>query len=202
LDFSEVMLQVAETKARSLALRNVEFRVCDITSLPLESDSFDAAISRFALMFVPDAAGTLQELFRVLKRGGSFALAVWGDPEKNPLPMFALKDYLDLPPVDLSVPGAYRFSERGKLKTLLEASGFAQITEEEIKVEEVFPSGREFADHVLEMAAPLAPLFEKLTPEKRETAVNRLVAEAEKYRAGSEVRVPRVALMVSGRKPA
>ncbi|HEB71250.1 MAG TPA: class I SAM-dependent methyltransferase, partial [Nitrospirae bacterium] len=84
LDMAEEMLNVARRKAEALDLKHVSFKKCDVSRLPFEDGSFDAVTSRFCLMFLPEPAGTLNEVFRVLKKGGNFAGVVWGPPDKNP----------------------------------------------------------------------------------------------------------------------
>jgi SAM-dependent methyltransferase len=74
-------------------------------SLPLASDSFDAACSAFgALPFVADAEPVLREVARVLRPGGRWVFSVvhpmrWGfpdDPSKNGLTM--VRSYFDRTP--------------------------------------------------------------------------------------------------------
>src|SRR5262250_504170 len=53
-DISASMLEVAAESARQAGLNNVNTRVMDAERLDLESDSFDAAVSRNCLMLIPD----------------------------------------------------------------------------------------------------------------------------------------------------
>jgi ubiquinone/menaquinone biosynthesis C-methylase UbiE len=50
----------------------VEFVGLDGASLPLEDASVDAALSTFTLCTIPDVAGALSEVRRVLRPGGTF----------------------------------------------------------------------------------------------------------------------------------
>jgi SAM-dependent methyltransferase len=50
----------------------VEFVGLDGASLPLEDASVDAALSTFTLCTIPDVAGALNEVRRVLRPGGTF----------------------------------------------------------------------------------------------------------------------------------
>jgi SAM-dependent methyltransferase len=72
LDLNEGMLAVA---ARTEP--NVEWRQGDAASLPFEDASFDAVVSQFALMYFPDRAASLREMWRTLAPGGRLAVASW-----------------------------------------------------------------------------------------------------------------------------
>ncbi len=50
-----------------------EFRVADVTDLPFEAETFDAAHCHAVLMHVPDTAAAVAEVLRVLKPGGILA---------------------------------------------------------------------------------------------------------------------------------
>jgi len=49
----------------------------DAQRLELPDDSFDVAISRFALMLIPDIPKALAEIHRVLRTGGTLASLVF-----------------------------------------------------------------------------------------------------------------------------
>ena len=70
------MLEIAAEAAAQAGLRNVETRVMDARHLDLGSESFDAAISRLALMLLPDRARAMVGIHRALKVGKKFAALV------------------------------------------------------------------------------------------------------------------------------
>lgn len=52
-------------------------------ALPFADDSFDAVVSQFGLMFFSDRCSSLQEMVRVLRPGGRYAIAVWDEISRN-----------------------------------------------------------------------------------------------------------------------
>lgn len=204
VDLAEKMLEVARRKAAKLGLKHVTFQEADVSSLGFEAGWFDAITSRFCLMFLPQLDRTLQEMYRVLKPGGKVAVAVWAAKEKNPyitLPMGILKEFVEMPPMDPSVPGIFYLERPGDLLGRMKTAGFTDLREEEIPIEGVFSSGKEYLECLREMAAPLQGMFEKIPQEKRAAAEDKMIQAAERFRRGGEVRIPGVALAVSGIKP-
>lgn len=204
LDLAEGMLAVAQRKARSLGLSNVEFRAGDVTRLPFEPEAFDGVISRFCLMFLPDIPRAAGEIARVLKPGGYLAAAVWSAADKNPylrLPMDILKQFVELPPPDPEQPGLFRLAKPGTLMEMAEEAGLRRVSEEEVEGEAVFDSSEEYWSSIVEMAAPLQPLFAKLRPEHRQQAESAIQRAADSYKNGSEVALPMAIRIVVARKP-
>lgn len=204
VDFSGGMLDVARRKAETLGLGNIEFKECDVTSLPFEDSSFDAVTSRFCLMFLPELAKTLSEVFRVLKPGGRFSTAVWADSDKNPsisTPMKILREYVEMPPPDPLRPGIFSLAEPGVLQKKMRDANFVELVEKEVPVYRMSSSGAECVNSLKEMAAPLKKMFASLTPEQSREAEAKMADAAEKYRKGERVEIPGAALVVSGIKP-
>ena len=76
-DFSEGMLQTAkETLDR---YPGIEYRTIDIQDIPFGDGSFDAVIANMMLYHVPDIHRGLAEVRRVLKPGGTFYCATYGE---------------------------------------------------------------------------------------------------------------------------
>jgi SAM-dependent methyltransferase len=73
VDASPQMLTLAA--GRCAGHGNVVFRQGDATSLPVESSSFDAALSVQVLEYVPDVGAGLAELYRALRPGGR--VVIW-----------------------------------------------------------------------------------------------------------------------------
>jgi len=78
VDISRTSAGKARQFARSLDLKNVRFQVQDINSLSFRSRSFDHVFVCFVLEHMADPLGTLVELRRVLKDGGTLT-AIEGD---------------------------------------------------------------------------------------------------------------------------
>ena len=76
VDMTEAMAERARTGAMSRALANVEVRLGDAMSLPIQSESVDAVISNGVLNLTPDKEQAFGEVFRILKPGGQF---LYGD---------------------------------------------------------------------------------------------------------------------------
>ena len=71
VDLAERLLALAQAKAEAEKLTNTEFRHADMTALGYPDESFDAVICVFAIFFVPDMVKQVQELWRMVRPGGS-----------------------------------------------------------------------------------------------------------------------------------
>ena len=76
IDMTEAMAERARSGARAIGLDNVEVRLGDALSLPVESESVDFVISNGVLNLTPDKKEAFDEVFRILKPGGQF---LYGD---------------------------------------------------------------------------------------------------------------------------
>lgn len=83
LDFCEEMLEIARQKAIK---RNssVQFIQGDALKLPFDNDQFDIVSIGFGIRNVDDVSKSIQEIHRVLKKGGRAVILEFGKP-KNPL---------------------------------------------------------------------------------------------------------------------
>ena len=79
-DLSESMLGVARQVCPS-----VSFRQGNVAELPFDDATFDAVVSAFMLMFVPDPKQAIGEMQRILRPGGRVALGVWQGLDNNPV---------------------------------------------------------------------------------------------------------------------
>lgn len=204
LDLSEEMLDRAKRKAYGLGLFQLDFRVADVTRIPEEDHSFDAVISRFCLMFLPDVPKGVGEIARVLKPGGYLAAAVWSGLDQNPfvkIPLDVLKRFIDIPTPPPDQPGIFRLAKPGDLSGMAEKAGLRKIADEEIQAESFYDSADTFWTNLIDMAAPLQPLFAKLSATDRVEAERQIKEAAGRYRRGDEIALPIVIRIVVARKP-
>ncbi|MGH9119208.1 MAG: methyltransferase domain-containing protein [Acidimicrobiales bacterium] len=73
VDQSEQMLALAERRCAGNG--TVAFRTGEATALPVDDETFDAALSVQVLEYVPDATAALAEMHRALRAGGR--ILVW-----------------------------------------------------------------------------------------------------------------------------
>ena len=75
IDLSEPMLNVARKRVLREGLGNVlSLQAMDAMALTFADESFDAVIAPYVLTVVPDAHRTLDEMARVVKKGGEIVL--------------------------------------------------------------------------------------------------------------------------------
>jgi SAM-dependent methyltransferase len=75
-DYVPALLERGRKRAATEGL-DVRFIEADAEALPFADKAFDAATSVFGTMFAPDHARTAAELLRVVRPGGTIALASW-----------------------------------------------------------------------------------------------------------------------------
>jgi protein-L-isoaspartate O-methyltransferase len=74
IDCSDASLSEAEARVRAAGFTNVRFQNADIYNLPFEPGSFDHIFVCFVLEHLPDPAGALASLKRVLRHGGTITV--------------------------------------------------------------------------------------------------------------------------------
>lgn len=75
IDFTTAMIDRSRANAEARGFNNVEFRQGDIEKMPVTSDAADVIVSNCVLNLVPNKAGVIKEIFRVLKPGGHFSIS-------------------------------------------------------------------------------------------------------------------------------
>ncbi len=75
VDMTEAMIAQARQNLAKLGYANVEFRLGDIESLPVNDGEVDVVVSNCVLNLVPDKTKAFQEIYRVLKPGGHFCIS-------------------------------------------------------------------------------------------------------------------------------
>lgn len=179
-DISPDMLQIARDRAAEAGADNVEFLEMDAEDLQFPEASFDAALCRFGLMFVPNVEAALRGIRRVLAPGGGFAASVWGPPERAPMhsaTFGAIARVLELPPPPPGTPGVFALSDVQRLDDLHRTAGFVNVTTEALEVRGTFSSVAEYVAYLKDVGAPIKNLLEGKPPELHEKAWQ-AVAEA------------------------
>ena len=140
---------------------NIDWILCGAEALELDDETFDCVISQFGMMFFQDRQKSAEEIFRVLKPGGSLAIAVWNSIEENPAYadiVSVLQEQVGTAAADaLRLP--YSLGKTQAVTAVLDISGFTGISVE-TKVESArFPSSRHMVEAELRGWLPLFDIF-------------------------------------------
>lgn len=81
-DISDDMMAIAKEAVNA---PNITWQNVNMADIPFAESSFDAVVCQFGLMFVPDRAKALKEMYRVLAPGGQLLLNTWGSLALNPI---------------------------------------------------------------------------------------------------------------------
>ena len=129
-DISSNILAFASENAQNAGLNNVQTQVMDAENLEIQDQTFDAAICRLGLMYLPDQAKALSGIYRVLKPGGKLASLVFSPAEKNPffsLPVAIVRRRAKLPPPLPDQPGPFSLGGSGVMERLYRQAGFREV---------------------------------------------------------------------------
>lgn len=130
LDISLPMLVQAKTLAANENILNAEFIVQDVQLEPLVKENYDAAFSRFGVMFFDDPTAAFLNIFNSLKKDSTLAFVCWQSPKVNPwhgVSATVLKEFLELPVPEIRAPSPFAFQEPDYIDEILTTAGFANI---------------------------------------------------------------------------
>lgn len=116
IDFSRPYIAAAKEKAITSGLSHVRFEVGDAKSLGLDTGSVSTLYSFSALYTIPDVEVVIQEISRVLRRGGRCVLDLGNSKSLNAI---CVRNYTELPPTfHVTVAEMRRICERCDLDIL------------------------------------------------------------------------------------
>jgi SAM-dependent methyltransferase len=170
-DVSEAMIEVAKARARELGISNVEFKVMDAEWIDLPTADVDGVLCRWGYMLLADPLAALRETRRVLKPGGTVALAAWSGPEDNPwssVPNEELTKLGVLEPPDPSAPGQFAWRDPAVIADALEEAGFVLAEIDQVDFTFRYPSLDDWWDAVLDLSVALHDAVARLTPQQRD----------------------------------
>jgi SAM-dependent methyltransferase len=129
VDISEPLLAVA--RRRIAGTPGIEVLQADAQTFAFAPAAFDAAFSRFGVMFFADPAAAFANILRALKPGGRLAFVCWRTPAENPimrLPMEAAGSLVPAPaPSEPGAPGPFAFADPDRVRGILASAGYTSV---------------------------------------------------------------------------
>lgn len=129
IDLSEAVL--AHAMQAATGHKRVRLLHGDAQAFPFEPAVFDAAFSRFGVMFFADPVAAFVNIRRSLKPHGRLAFVCWRALQENPLDFLPLQaasgHLLPQPAPDPAAPGPFSFADPNRIRDVLGRAGFRSI---------------------------------------------------------------------------
>jgi SAM-dependent methyltransferase len=202
-DISPEMLAFGRERAAEAGIDNIEFVESDAMSLSYPAGSFDAALSRWGIIFDPDGEGAAARVREFLEPGARFAISSWGTPDEVPflgIPVRTLVQTLGVTPPPPGTPGPLSRPTPEALGGLLEGGGFADVQVERMSITFSPDSPEEATTYIREIAPPITALMAGHSPEEQQRGWA-AITDAFSERADSDgiVNLENVVLLAVGR---
>jgi len=201
-DISAEMIAFGRERADLAGVQNVEFVESDASSLDFPEASFDAALSRWGIIFEPDGEASLARIRTFLRPGSRMAISSWGPPDHVPMlgiPMRTAMQRLQAPPPPPGTPGPFSRPTPEALADLLKAGGFSNVEVEEMDVTFEWHSPEEFTTYVREIAPPIRAMLSP-HPQEVQDETWAAITDAVRDEAGDgPIRLSNLALLAAGR---
>ncbi|TMK97661.1 MAG: methyltransferase domain-containing protein [Actinobacteria bacterium] len=202
-DISAGMLAYGRERASAAGLENVRFVESDASSLDFPQGSFDAALSRWGIIFEPDGEGAATRVRSFLKPAAKMAISSWGPPERVPflaVPMSTVMKTLDVPPPPPGTPGPLSRPTAEAIGGLLEGGGFSDVEVDELEVSFEWGSPEEFTRFVQEIAPPIYNLVNPQPPDVQRECWQAITDAARAHASGGgALRFSNLVLVAAGR---
>jgi SAM-dependent methyltransferase len=174
-DYVEALLDGARRRADGDGLA-IETREADAENLPFDDGAFDAVLSTFGVMFVPDPTRAAAEMVRVCRRGGRIGLANW-TPDGFIGQMFKIVGKHVPPPT--GVPSPLAWGTDARLDELFGGDAQVDVTRRHFVFR--YRSAEAFFDTFKTYYGPVLRAWDALDDAGRESLRAELVALAHEH---------------------
>jgi SAM-dependent methyltransferase len=131
IDISAPLLEVAQRRAAEESVDSVSFVHADAQTHAFMPHSFDAAISRFGVMFFGNPVAAFANIRQALCVGGVLTLIAWRSAAENPFMTASARAiaplFPPLPASDPSAPGPFAFADRERVRRILSDSDWHRV---------------------------------------------------------------------------
>ena len=205
-DISVPMTEYARQRLQAEGLANADFVTCDLQTHGLEAGRYDAAFSRFGVMFFDAPVTGFANIRAGLKAGAPLAFVCWQVPAENlwhSVALQAAREFIDMPPPpDPRAPGPFAFAEPDYVTSILQEAGFSEVKLEPHRQELQLFTGQQVRE-AAENFARINPIISAFVKEAGDAGAEplfaKLAAALEPFHKNQALHFPSATWMVSAR---
>jgi enediyne biosynthesis protein CalE5 len=202
-DISAGMLAFGRERAAAAGVENIEFVESDASSLDFPSRTFDAAISRWGIIFEPEGEATAARVRGFLEPGARMAISSWGPPDRVPMisaPMMTVLQKLNVDPPPPGTPGPLSRPTHEAIGGLLQGGGFSDVEVEELEIDFEWDSPEVFTKFTQGIVAPITAMVSQ-QPQEVQEATWQAVTDAAAAHADDDgrIRMTNLVLLAAGK---
>lgn len=197
-DLNADMLELGKEKIPD---EKITWAVVDMLDIPYEDETFDLIVCQFGVMLVPDQLKVLQEIHRVLKKGGKVIYSVWGDITRNGIWNIGakvVKSYLAIDPI-MQVPGPFSMQDESLVLKLMMEAGFGNSNIEAVTKQGTTPRAAVAAQGFIQ-GLPIYMIIKKKDPALVELIQEALEKELIKELGDVPMETPLYTLVITAEK--
>jgi len=201
IDISEPMITLARQRAESEGSA-ASFLVADAQTHIFEP-SFDLVTSRFGVMFFSDPVAAFANLKTSLRPGGTLAAIAWRAAAENPFMTTAERAAApllpDMPARRPDGPGQFAFADRGKVTSILNESGWAEVDLQPLDIACALPAAE--LDRYVTRLGPLGLVLQDADEGTRSRVIDAVRSAFRPFAHGDEVRYSAACWMIRAQAP-
>ncbi|WKX71422.1 class I SAM-dependent methyltransferase [Streptomyces sp. XD-27] len=202
VDLSAPMLATARARAAEEGVPNVAFAQDDVQVRAFPDGGFDAAVSRFGVMFFADPVAAFTNVARALRPGGRLAFLCLTALDGTDLGTVLDAMSAHVPrPTGPDGTGPTSFADPARVRTVLAAAGFADVRCTRVEADQIW--GRDVADAAAFLGdwGPVAHHLRQAGPDAAARARQALADALRPYAHPDAVRTRGTAWLVTAGRP-